>query len=741
MSSEHATRLLNPNDGYAIVVGFSAFFCSSMIFVSFCLKKYKKEVMTSENFATAGRSIGKFLSSSSVVSSWTWASTLLTSSALTYQNGIGSAYAYAAGAALQLVCFAALAVTVKIRAPNLHTYLELVRVRYGKLTHGVFITYALMTNILVTVMLVTGVIDSINVITGANIVGVAFLLPLGILCYTFYGGLKSTFLGDMSHSIIVVIVILMLLFKAYCVGYDSETGLGTPGLVYEALKTASAKNPVSGNKNGEMLTFHSKSSFIFFVINIAGNFGTVFLDQGYWNKAISTSAENGQVFYGYYLGFVAWMVIPLAMGTGAGLVCKALELSPKFPTYPNPMSSDQVSAGFVVPFMAQTLLGKNGAYAIMIMLISCFSSALSGELVAVSSVCAYDIYKVYINPKATGKQLIKVTHLGCVTFCVVLICFGISLHYGDVGMGWIYEFMGVVISSCVIPCVLVLFWKDMNVYAATLSPIISTLLALMAWLSSTKGLFGTVNVNTLFFDNPMLIGNLVCLLGPLIFIPIFQLIFGKQNFDFKVFETGIIRDDDSEELLKAELEIVKSNKTEIVDLADENSSNVSEKDVGDLENNKIAPINSVISYAKDIPRVELDKQKEENMMKLKKLSKIANWASLFFCLVLCIIWPMPMYGIKGYIWSKGFFTGWVVIIIIWMFISAFIVVVGPVWEGRHSIWFVLKAIYWDMTGQSQRLVQYQLDHPQELIAVQSQVDKRMYETDSIPENIDEIVEH
>lgn len=734
MSSQTATRLLEPKDGYAIVVGFSAFFCISMIFASFCLKKYKKEVMTSENFATAGRSIGKFLSASSVVSSWTWASTLLTSSALTYQNGIGSAYAYAAGAALQLVCFAALAVAVKIRAPNLHTYLELVRVRYGKITHIVFIIYALMTNILVTVMLVTGVIDSINVISGANIIGVAFLLPLGILCYTFYGGLKSTFLGDMSHTIIVVIVILMFLFKAYCMGSkDSDTGLGTPTLVYEALKKASSINPVAGNKNGEMLTFHSKPSFIFFVINIAGNFGTVFLDQGYWNKAISTSSENGQVFYGYYLGFISWMVIPLAMGTGAGLICKALELSPKFPTYPNPMSSDQISAGFVVPFMAQTLLGKNGAYAVMIMLISCFSSALSGELVAVSSVCAYDIYKVYINPKATGKQLINVTHLACIVFCFLLICFGIGLHYGDVGMGWIYEFMGVIISSCVLPAVLVLFWKDMNIYAATISPIISTLLAIIGWMCSAKGLYKTVNVNTLFYDNPMLIGNVICLLGPLVFIPIFQIAFGKQNFNFKLFETDIKRDDDDEEILKAELDIVKST-------IDENANEESNSDQ-DLEKKNLQAITSVTSYAKDIPKEALEQKKQENLAMLKRLSKIANWASLFFCLALCIVWPMPMYGIKGYIWSKQFFTGWVIVIIIWMFISSFIVVFGPLYEGRKSIWFVLKGLYWDITGQSARLSQYQMDHPEELLAVQSQVDKRMYEVkDPVDENIDTIME-
>lgn len=33
----------------------------------------------------------------------------------------------------------------------------------------------------------------------------------------------------------------------------------------------------------------SKGADIFLVINLVGNFGTVFLDNGYWNKAISAS--------------------------------------------------------------------------------------------------------------------------------------------------------------------------------------------------------------------------------------------------------------------------------------------------------------------------------------------------------------------------------------------------------------------------------------------------------------------
>jgi urea-proton symporter len=57
---------------------------------------------------------------------------------------------------VQILLFAALAIELKRRAPNAHTYLEAVRARYGKAAHFVFLLFALMTNILVTTMLVVG---------------------------------------------------------------------------------------------------------------------------------------------------------------------------------------------------------------------------------------------------------------------------------------------------------------------------------------------------------------------------------------------------------------------------------------------------------------------------------------------------------------------------------------------------------------------------------------------------------
>jgi len=49
--------------------------------------------------------------------------------------------------------------------------------------------------------------------------------------------------------------------------------------VWENLTALSARYPVDGNKGGSYLTMLSKGGFVFGIINIIGNFGTVYNDQ------------------------------------------------------------------------------------------------------------------------------------------------------------------------------------------------------------------------------------------------------------------------------------------------------------------------------------------------------------------------------------------------------------------------------------------------------------------------------
>lgn len=49
--------------------------------------------------------------------------------------------------------------------------------------------------------------------------------------------------------------------------------------MHDLLASASATAPVSGNAHGSYLTIRSKNGLIFGIINVIGNFATVFQDQ------------------------------------------------------------------------------------------------------------------------------------------------------------------------------------------------------------------------------------------------------------------------------------------------------------------------------------------------------------------------------------------------------------------------------------------------------------------------------
>ena len=113
---------------------------------TYVLKRYKREVQTSEMFTTAGRTVKSGLVGSAVVSSWTWAATLLQSSGICYRYGVSGPFWYASGATVQILLFATLAIELKRRAPNAHTFLEVIKARYGTVAHIVFIVFGLMTS-------------------------------------------------------------------------------------------------------------------------------------------------------------------------------------------------------------------------------------------------------------------------------------------------------------------------------------------------------------------------------------------------------------------------------------------------------------------------------------------------------------------------------------------------------------------------------------------------------------------
>ncbi|KAL3292054.1 sodium symporter family protein [Colletotrichum asianum] len=646
-----STPVLHQGWGYGLMIGLGFLFAVLMIVITWALKRYNYELQTSEMFTTAGRSLKSGLVASSVLSTWTWAATLLQSTAVAYKYGVSGPVWYASGATVQIILFATLAIELKRRAPNAHTFLEVVKARYGPVTHCVYIVFCCFCNILVTAMLLTGGSAVIQNLTGAPVAASVFLFPIGVVVYTLFGGIKATFITDYINGLVILIIIFVFAFAVY----STNDILGSPGRVWEILTDLAAERPLSGNAGGSYLTMRSQGGVEFFIINLCGNFGTVFLDNGYYNKAIAASPVDA--LPGYVMGGVSWFAVPWLTATTMGLAGLALERYDIWPSFPNRMPPADVDAGLVLPTVAVALLGKGGAVATLILAFMAIMSTYSSELIAISSICTYDIYKTYINPAATGKQLMRINYIGMAAFALVMAGLATGFNYIGISMGYLYLMMGVIISSAVLPATLTLLWSGQSWAAATFSPIIGFVLSMTAWLVTTKIKYGELSVETTGANTPMLAGNLTSLLSPVVFIPLLTFIppFKHQKYDWQ-----------------SMLNIRKGDDHEIVDAA-----NV------DLENMTERPH----AVASDI----------DERVKLDRAAKIARWLTVGVTLVLLILWPMPLYG-SGYVFSKQFFTGWVVVGITWLFASVIMVVFLPIFESRSTVIRTTRMMFKDLLG-------------------------------------------
>jgi MFS family permease len=266
---------------------------------------------------------------------------------------------------------------------------------------------------------------------------------------------------------------------------------------------------------------------------------------------------------------------------------------------------------------------------VLTMLFMAVTSAGSAELIAVSSLITYDVYRTYRNPNATGKQLLKVSRavivgfgLGMGGLAVILLSVGLSL-------GFVYLAMGVLIGSAVIPIALTITWKRTNKYAATAGAIAGLFIALGAWVGTAVSLpqyGGVVSIASLGDNYAMLYGNVAGILSGGAITAIGSM-FKRTEFDWKEIQKRIT----------------------LVEMSHAEMS-------------------------------KLDQDEET----LKKAFKFSLKGGGLMTLILIVGWPMPLF-FSGYVFDVGFYGLWVGIAVAWVSGATFFIVGLPLIEARHGI--------------------------------------------------------
>lgn len=168
--------------------------------------------------------------------------------------------------------------------------------------------------------------------------------------------------------------------------------------MYDLLVEAQIRNADAPTLDNSYVTIRSLGALKFAILSILEYTGVVFLDnscvlfpvarselkltlaRSFHQKGIA--ADPASAVPGYILGGLSWYAMPFALATTMGLVAVALENTPAFPTYPRRMNAAETGAGLVLPYAAETIMGKGGAAAVLILMFMSCTSAISGELLA-----------------------------------------------------------------------------------------------------------------------------------------------------------------------------------------------------------------------------------------------------------------------------------------------------------------------------------------------------------------------
>ncbi|WFD21132.1 hypothetical protein MCAP1_003389 [Malassezia caprae] len=498
-------------------------------------------------------------------------------------------------------------------------------------------TLCLINNLIAVVNMLLGASAAISALTGMHIVASIFLLPLGVCLYTISGGLRATFLTDWAHTIALFIIVLYLPIKTL-----TSPVIGSLHDLWNTVNEAARKAPVSGNYMGSYLTMTSPSAVEFGIIHTLNASGLVIMDSSYWQKAYS--ANMAAAVPGYLLGGVVYFGLPWCLGSIMGLGSLALRNTPLWPAFGRELSTKELNAGLILPYAGMAVAGKAGAVAVVLVVFMAVTSTMSAELIAVSSIISSDVYHTYVKRDASGKQIMFVSHLACVGFALVGCAVSMAFYYAGISLTWTVYFLGVITCPGMITMPLTVLWRRQSKGAAILSPVLGMAGGLATWLASARQYgHGVVSLETTGMLLPCLWGTIVSAVVPALSTVILSFVFPSAPFHWAKFED-----------------------MELMDGSTSTSADLEEKaEAG-------SPVD--FEFPEDPqPRRVYSVQEEQYM---RKMSLVSGIAGVVLFLVVWIIWPLSMYG-SGYIFQPKFFSGWLVVSVIWVFVGLLVVLFLP----------------------------------------------------------------
>jgi urea-proton symporter len=246
--------------------------------------------------------------------------------------------------------------------------------------------------------------------------------------------------------------------------------------------------------------------------------------------------------------------------------------------------------------------------------------------------------------------------------------------------------MGLLIGGAVAPVAFAITWSKQSKAAAISGSLCGLAAGLTAWLVEAQVYYGEITLASTGSNYATLAGCLAAIMTGLIVSVVVTLI-KPDNYDWV--STRAINAEHAD-LTGVPPSISKPKAESHTDEKDMKSPSTSPDSTG--------PGTPEEGDVELQPTASRDAAIEDDPSQLRSAYKLACIASVVLPFIVDFLIPIPMF-LSHYIFSRGFFIGWVVISFIWVFTSTFISVVLPIWETRNFFKVLYEKIMADVRSR------------------------------------------
>jgi hypothetical protein len=303
-----------------------------------------------------------------------------------------------------------------------------------------------------------------------------------------------------------------------------------------------------------------------------------------------------------------------------------------------------------MPYVLRSLLGQGATTGLLVLVFMAITSTVSSSMIAVSSIISLDGYRTYINPRASDKKTLQVSHWGVVFHGCFMAGFAIMLEYAGATNNWSTYFRPIIACPGILPLILTLLWSRQTKQAAILAPVLGLISGVATWLSLSWKWSGAINITTTQVQLPGLYGAIVSFFSPALYSVIISLIW-PSRFDWREFLRIDLIEDKSQP--SSSLPSAFPSKEAV----NETVKNASDSEKGSSQiGGETSPIPKPQSNARIPIEQVVHPFDEKTLRHIKKWFKIASTYFIVNVLVTIVLWPIPLY--RDYIFTRTFFSGW-----------------------------------------------------------------------------------